>query len=42
MNFPKQPFVDIFQNKFSQKFRINHRKSPVLESLFDKAAGLNY
>ena len=35
-----QPFAGILQNKCSQKLRNFHRKVPVLESLFNKVAGL--
>ena len=42
MNFQKQPFVDIFQNKCSQKFRMNRRKTHVLECFFAKIGGLSY
>ena len=37
----KQLFTDVLQNRCSQKFRNIHRKTPVLESLFDKVAGLS-
>ena len=40
LNIQKQPFADVLQNRCSCKFRIIHRKTPVLESLFDKVAGL--
>ena len=40
LKLKKQPFVDVLQNRCSQKFRKFHRKTPVLESLFNKAAGL--
>ena len=36
----KQPFADIFQNRCPWKFANIHRKEPVLESLFNKAAVL--
>ena len=36
----KQPFANFLQNWCSQKFRNIHRKTPVLESLFNKVAGL--
>ena len=36
----KQPFADVLQNRFSQKVRNIHRKTHVLESLFDKVADL--
>ena len=32
----KQSFADVLQNRYSQKFRKFHRKTPVLESLFSK------
>ena len=35
-----QPFADGFQNRCSEGYPNIHRKTPVLESLFDKAAGL--
>ena len=36
-----QPFVDVLQNRCSyERFRIILRKRPMLESLFDKVAGL--
>ena len=38
--FQKQLFADVLQNRCSQKFRNNHRKTSVLESLFIKVAGL--
>ena len=34
----KQPFADILQNRCSWKFCKIHRKTPVLESLFNKVA----
>ena len=37
----KQPFADVLQNKCFSKFCKIHRKTPVLESLFNKAADLN-
>ena len=36
----KQPFADVLQNRCSLKFHNIYRKSPVLESLFNKVAGL--
>ena len=33
---PKQPFPDVIQNRCSEKFRNIHRKTPVLETLFNK------
>ena len=39
-NQQKQSFADIVPNRYSQKFRNIHRKTPVLESLFSKVAGL--
>ena len=48
--FPRTPFLtehlrspllaDVLQNRCSEKFRNFHRKTPMLESLFNKAAGL--
>ena len=32
----KQSFIDVLQNKSSLKFRKFHRKTPVLELLFNK------
>ena len=32
--FQKQPFADVLENKFSQKFRKIHRKTLVSETLF--------
>ena len=32
----KQPFVDVLQNKCSYKFCNIHRKTPVLEQLYEK------
>ena len=32
---------NVLQNRCSLKFRNIHRKTPVLESLFNKVAGLN-
>ena len=37
--FKKQPFVHVFQNRCSENFRNIHRKTPVLESRFDKVEG---
>ena len=36
----KQSFADILQNSCSLKFRKFYRKTPVLQSLFNKVAGL--
>ena len=36
----RQSFADILQNRSSKKFRKFHRKTAVLESLFNKVAGL--
>ena len=36
----KQSFTDVLQNRFSGKFRRFHRKTPVLEYLFNKVTGL--
>ena len=36
----KQPFTDVLQNRCPYKFCNNHRKRPVLESLFNKVPGL--
>ena len=35
-NFQKQQFADVFQNRCSKKLRNIHRKTPALESLFNK------
>ena len=35
----KQSFADVLQTRCSSKFRKFHRKTPVLESLFNKVAG---
>ena len=35
----KQPCADVFQIRCSCRFRYIHRKTPVLESLFNKATG---
>ena len=35
----EESFADVLQNKYSQKFRKFHRKTPVLEFLFNKVAG---
>ena len=40
IDIQKQPYVDVFQNKCSKRFRNIHRKTPVLESLFNKVADL--
>ena len=36
----KQSFADSLQNRCSEKFRNIHRKTPVLESLFNKITDL--
>ena len=36
----KQPFIVVPQNKYFQKFRNIHKETVVLESLFNKVAGL--
>ena len=36
----KQPFANVLQNRRSYKFRNIHKKTLVLEPLFDKVAGL--
>ena len=36
----KQSFTNILQNRFSLKFGKFHRKTPVLDPLFNKVAGL--
>ena len=36
----KQPFAEVFQNRVFFKSRNIPRKTPMLESLFDKVAGL--
>ena len=35
-----QPFADVLQNKCSKKFHVFYRKTLVLESPFNKVAGL--
>ena len=40
MKTEKQMFADVLQNRCSLKFLKFHRKTPVLESLFNKVAGL--
>ena len=40
IKFKKQPFADVFQNRCSLKFGNAHRKTPVLELLFNIFAGL--
>ena len=40
LNKQKQPFTDVLQNRHSLKFRNNHTKTLVLESLFNKVAEL--
>ena len=37
-NIQKQLFTDNLRNRYSQKFRNIHRKTPVLESVFSKVA----
>ena len=39
-NNQKQPLLDVFQNRCLQQFLSIHRKTPALESLFNKLAGL--
>ena len=36
----KQSFADVLENRCSSKFRKFHRKTPMLECLFNKAAAL--
>ena len=36
----KQPFADVLRNRCPSKFCKIHRTTPVLESLFNKVAGL--
>ena len=36
----KQPFADVFQNRCSFEFCNIHKKTPVLESSFNKVADL--
>ena len=36
----RQPFKDVLQNRSSEKLGNMHRKTPVLEYLFNKVAGL--
>ena len=38
----KQSFTNVLQNMRSKKFRNLHRKTPMLESLFNKVAGFFY
>ena len=38
-SFQKQQFTDVIQNRCSYKFLKIHRKTPVLEYLFNKVAG---
>ena len=40
LNKQKQPFADVLQNRYSQKFRHIHRKTPVLESFLNKVTDL--
>ena len=39
-NFQKQPPEMFYKNTCSQKFHNIHKKTPVLESLFNKVGGL--
>ena len=41
LNKQKQPFTDVLQNRYSEKFRNNHRKTSVLESLFNRVRDLS-
>ena len=36
----KQPFANVLKNRYSEKFHNIHKKAPVLDSLFNKAAVL--
>ena len=38
----KQPFADVLQNSYSLKFRNTHRKTTMLESLFNKVASFTF
>ena len=38
--FQKQSLAGVLQNRCSKKIRKFHRKTPVLESLFNKVVGL--
>ena len=38
--FKKQPFADVLQSRCSKKLRNTHRKTPALESLFNKVSVL--
>ena len=38
--YSKILFADLLQNRFSKEFRKFHRKTPVLESLFNNVTGL--
>ena len=40
LSLQKQSFSDVRQNEFSYKFRKCNKKTPTLESLFNKVAGL--
>ena len=40
LNKQKEPFADVLQKRYSYKFHNNHRKTPVLESLFNKVVDL--
>ena len=40
LNNQKQLLADVLQNRCSEKFHNIQRKTPVLESLFNKVAGL--
>ena len=35
-----QPFINVLQNRFSSNFPDIHKKTPVLESLFNNVTGL--
>ena len=41
LNKQKQPFGDVLWNRCSLKFRAIHKKTPVLESLFNEFVGLH-
>ena len=40
LNKQKEPFADVLQKRYSYKFHNNHRKTSVLESLFNKVVDL--
>ena len=40
LKLQKHLFADVLQNICSKKFRNTHREVPILESLFNKVAGL--